>query len=92
LSFSVSYRARIAGPQTDSRYLEMWDRLNEGLCKTGMLNVDTRRRLERLERANTGHSPTDQLRLWPRLRNCATAGSSKTRFRRGLRVSSPTIA
>ena len=56
------------------------------------LNVDTRRRLERLERANTGYSPTDQLRLWPRLRNCATAGSSRTRFRRGLRVSSPTIA
>ena len=27
-----------------------------------------------------------------RPRNCATAGSSRTRFRRGLRVSSPTIA
>ena len=31
-----------------------------------------------------------QLRLWPPPRNRATAGSSRTRFRRGLRVSSPT--
>jgi hypothetical protein len=34
----------------------------------------------------------DQLRLWPRPRNCATSGSRRRRFRRGLRVSSPTIA
>ena len=42
-----------------------------------------------------GNSPfrrlKDQLRLWPRLLNGAIAGSSRTRFRRGLRVSSPTI-
>ena len=30
----------------------------------------------------------DHIRLWPWLRDCATAGSSWTRFRRGLRVSS----
>jgi len=46
----------------------------------------------RLERDQREARLRNQLRLWPRLRNCAIAGSSRTRFRRGLRVSSPTIA
>jgi hypothetical protein len=41
---------------------------------------------------STPNRAANQLRLWPRPRNCATAGSSRTRFRCGLRVSSPTIA
>jgi hypothetical protein len=30
IEFLSFVKARITGPQTDSRYLEMWDRLNEG--------------------------------------------------------------
>jgi adenylate cyclase len=31
-----AYRAQIAGPQTDPRYHELWDRMIEGLRKVGM--------------------------------------------------------
>ena len=31
-----AYKAQVTGPQTDPRYLDLWDRMIEGLRKAGM--------------------------------------------------------
>ena len=32
----AAFKVQVTGPQTDPRYLEMWDRMIEGLRKAGM--------------------------------------------------------